>query len=295
MGKLNGVLENDSMEPGLKTLFTLIESYGDDLNISEEELYLAKEKGYIFDYPKYESHSDTLKKIPLIISQIDPKDIANAFLFSLSKRRLEYRSALGSYYYAKAVPEHDILKSRNEELAAKFDDCYFCRWQSWKKKTDQHKDILNIYSYRRYKNGGSAVGSVEIQYALFDLEQFIKLPKVTPTDEDIHIFKQILSCVKRLNGSDKAGKLRDMIIKSRIFKTNKDQVSVLLGELGICGILAGEEYPSYDVRFANEYERDPGEYRNDFAYPVNRWHARDGINMQKLKEVFGDEFAIDLK
>lgn len=45
---------------------------------------------------------------------------------------------------------------------------------------------------------------------------------------------------------------------------------------------------SYDEYFANEYERGPAEHRNDFAYPVNRWRAGDGINAEKLKEVFGD-------
>ena len=74
-------------------------------------------------------------------------------------------------------------------------------------------------------------------------------------------------------------------------KSNKDELSVLLGELGICGILAGNDFPSYDIYFANEYERDPTEYRNDFAYPLNRWHARDGINTVKLNAVFG--FALN--
>ena len=121
-------------------------------------------------------------------------------------------------------------------------------------------------------------------------EQFIKLPKVSPTDEDKRIFARILSCVETMDCSDKAGKLRDAISKARLFKSNKDEISVLLGELGICGILASNDFPAYDVYFANEYERDPVEHKNDFAYPANRWHARDGINHQKLLEVFGEVF-----
>ena len=64
-----------------------------------------------------------------------------------------------------------------------------------------------------------------------------------------------------------------------------------MGELGICGILAGNDFPSYDIYFANEYERDPVEYKNDFAYPVNRWFAKDGINQNKLKSVLGIELT----
>lgn len=130
--------------------------------------------------------------------------------------------------------------------------------------------------------------SPNLNYVIFDLEQFLELPKVIPTEEDKRILKEILACAGWLNRSDKAGKLRDTILKAGIFSTNKDEVSILLGILGICGILAGKDYPSYDICFANEYERSPAELKNDFAYPVNRWHAADGINAAKLKEVFGN-------
>lgn len=280
------------MDEGLKTLFALFKRAAwDEASVSEGEISIAKEKGYLFDYPAFETHSDSLRRIHPLLAQIDPKDIANAFLFSLSTRKLEYRSALGSYYYLAAIPEHDLMNSHNEILAAAANHCYCCGWSAW--KTNPDKDIRsgkNFYNYERYRYGGSIIGSVNINYALFDLEQFLKLPKVIPTDEDKRIFARILSCVEGLDGSDKVGKLRDAISKAKLFKSNKDELSVLLGELGICGILASNDFPSYDVYFANEYERDAIEYRNDFAYPANRWHARDGINRQKLAEVFGEDF-----
>ena len=277
------------MDKGQKTLLAMYKEYPFNKAISEDEIALAKEEGYLFDYPKYESHSDTINRLIRTLVQIDPKDVANAFLFSLSTRKLEYRSAFGSYYFAKAIPMHEIMKSHNETLAAMLCHCYLCGWQAWEEDPDQveMRYGLNLLNYMRYKYGGSPVGSLSIMYALFDLEQFLKLPAVIPTEEDTRILKEILSCVDLLNASDKAGKLRDTIIKTKAFKCNKDEVTVLLGELGISGILASKDYPSYDVFFANEYERDPAEYRNDFAYPVNRWHAWDGINTEKLKEVFG--------
>lgn len=280
------------MDEGLKTLFALYKSTNwDEVNISEDEMSVAKEQGYLFDYPEYETHSDMLQRLRSILAQIDPKDIANAFLFSLSTRRLEYRSALGSYYYATAIPEHEFMKSHNEILAAASIHCYLCGWSAWKdapNKLDE-KYGYNFKNYERYKYGGSVIGNLNLNYAIFDLEQFIKLPKVKPTDEDKRIFANILSCVDSLKSSDKVGKLRDAITKAKILKSNKEEISVLLGELGICGILASDEFPGYDVYFANEYERDPVEYKNDFAYPVNRWHARDGINTERLIKVFGED------
>lgn len=282
------------MDNGLKTLFALYKSTNwDEVNISEDEIAVAKEQGYLFDYPEYETHSDMLQRLRSILAQIDSKDIANAFLFSLSTRRLEYRSALGSYYYAMAIPDHEFMKSHNEILAAASIHCYFCGWSAWKdvpNKFDE-KYGYNFKNYERYKYGGSVIGNTNLNYAIFDLEQFVKLPKVKPTDEDKRIFAKILSCVECLESSDKVGKLREVIRKAKIFKTNKDEISVLLGELGICGILASNDFPAYDVYFANEYERDPVEYKNDFAYPVNRWYARDGINCKRLIEVFGEPFC----
>ncbi len=278
------------MEEGLKSLFALYKGTNwSENNITQEELTVAKRQGYLFDYPEFESHSDSLKRRHEILSHIDPKDVANAFLFSLSTRKLEYRSALGSYYYLSAVPEHDFMKSHNEILAAAGNHCYLCGWTAWETIPSRQsiKSGYNFYNWARYKDGGISIGIIGINYALFDLEQFIKLPKVTPTEKDKQIFRDILSCVDCLNSSDKAGKLRDTITKAKILKSNKDEVSVLLGELGICGILASNDFPAYDTYFANEYERDPVEYKNDFAYPVNRWHARDGINTERLNAVFG--------
>lgn len=282
------------MDEGLKTLFALYKSLNfNEVNISDDEITIAKAQGYMFDYPVYETHADMLKRLRFILEQIDPKDIANAFLFSLSTRRLEYRSALGSYYYAKAIPEHEFMNSHNEILAADSSHCYLCGWTAWKDSPNKFDERYgyNFENYERYKSGGSVIGNINLNYAIFDLEQFIKLPKVKPVDEDKRIFAKILSCVECLEGSDKAGKLRDVIKKTKIFKTNKDEISVLLGELGICGILASNDFPAYDVYFANEYERDPLEYKNDFAYPVNRWYARDGINDKRLIEVLGENFC----
>ena len=279
------------MDKGQKVLFAMYKGKpSDEVKVSAEDLAVAKAEGYLFDYPKYESHADTLDRLKGTLAQIDPKAVADAFLFSLSTRRLEYRSALGSYYFAKAIPAHEFMNSHNETLAAAARHCYLCGWQAWKDEPNSF-DLrygLNFKNYKRYKYGGNPIGILSIMDALFDLEQFLKLPAATPTEDDVRILKQILSCVDLLNASDKAGKLREAILKAKAFRCNKDEVSVLLGELGICGILAGKAYPALDEYFADEYERDPAEYKNDFAYPVNRWRAGDGINTEKLKEVFGD-------
>ena len=146
------------MDEGLKTLFALYKGTNwDEVNISEDEMAIAKEQGYLFDYPTYETHSNMLQRLRSILEQIDSKDIANAFLFSLSTRRLEYRSALGSYYYATAIPEHEFMRSHNEILAAASTHCYLCGWsnwpdapkefaEKWKGRGDEKQDTSNFWT-----------------------------------------------------------------------------------------------------------------------------------------------------
>lgn len=215
------------MDAGLKTLLALYKYSPHGCKpISEEEIALAKKEGYLFDYPEYKSHSEALNRLTNVLVQIDPKDIANAFLFSLSTRRLEYRSALGSYYYAKAIPPHEITKSHNEFFAARNDGCCLCGWTAWAKEPGK-LDLrygLNFLNYQRYKYGGNPIGSVKLTYILFDLEQFLKLPKVTPVKEDAEILNKILSCVDSLNDKDKAGKLRDAVAK--FYNSTKIEISI---------------------------------------------------------------------
>jgi len=237
-------------------------------------------------YPKFYSHRVVLKKINKVLKRISAEDVANAFLYSLSTRKLEYRSALGSYWYAIAIPKHKVDKGYHKH---KF-HCYLCGWDRCDKYMlgqDMEK-ILNYFYQQRYKYGG--VMHTKIDYALFDLEQFLKLPKVIPTDEDKEIIKNLLMCIKQLKDTDKAGKLKEVILKQNIFKTNKDEVSSLLDILGICGVLASKDFPCYYDNFVDEYQRSPIEHKNDFAYPVNRWRKVDGINYKRFEEIFNFKF-----
>ena len=64
--------------------------------ISSEEFEYAKEKGIMFPRIKTVQHDECMKRISDALSLITPEAAANAFLYSLSSRQLEYRSILGS-------------------------------------------------------------------------------------------------------------------------------------------------------------------------------------------------------
>lgn len=272
------------MDKGLKLLLATYWNEGIWGNNppTEADYAQAKAEGYVFDPAPYRSHDETLHDLRRITAQIAAEDVANAFLYSLSTRELHYRSALGSYYYALAIPEH----SHDSDGS-----CCFCNWMEIHNSgfTGQEMSEYNVFNFERYKWGG--VRHTSPGYALFDLEQFIQLPKVTPTEEDWSIMRGVLRAAKELEPNQKAGALRQLITKKKLLKSNKAEVEVILDILGICGILSSPDAPSYCDHFANVMERSPREHTNDFTYPVNRWHASDGINEDRFQKVFGRRYS----
>ena len=254
------------------------------LYITEEELQYAKEQGYLFDYPERISHKEYLKRLKEISGKITIEEVANAFLFSLSTRKLEYRSALGSYWYAISVPEHEF--SGCDEYHS---SCAICGWRGWKVQPDEREQRggYSTYSFERYKWGG--VRHCTASYALFDLEQFLKMEKPEHTKEDEQILSEIFHCISELEPRNKVGALQKVISQKKIVKSNKQEVDQLLDILGICGVLSSEEHPCYYDRFASRGDRNPPELTNDHEFPANWWQASDGINMKCLERVFEKE------
>ena len=250
--------------------------------LAAEDYEQAIEEGYMFRVTPVRTHNETLRKLRDVLDKISPKDVVNAFLYSLSTRQLQYRSALGSYYYALAIPDH----SHDEA-----ETCDLCNWLSINSVDSPEKEFggYNVFNFERYKWGG--IRHTHPEYALFDLEQFLLLPKVTPTEVDWNILKSILHAMEELPSSKKVGAYRELITKEKLLKSNKDEVEVLLNILGICGVLSGKNAPCYCDCFVDVWHRSPKEHINDYTYPVNRWYVSDGINNERFQKVFGIRYS----
>lgn len=258
--------------------------------IETEEFEYAKQKGLMFPYTETPGHADCLKRISDVVNKITPEEVANAFLYSLSTRQLEYRSALGSYWYAKAIVphEHDEIVKIDDSIGRVH--CDICQWQPYRKKSIEYKDEYNVLNSERYVYGG--VRHTYAVYALFDLEEYLKLPKVEHTKEDEVILAKILKLVEELDPKAKAGALQKAITAGKFLKSNKAEVDTIIDILGICGILENEEHQCYDEGFMDCIDRNPPELTNDYSYPVNWWMAKDGVNRKRLSIVFDEDFQI---
>lgn len=242
---------------------------------TEDEFLLAKEQGYMFDFCDYPSHSESLNLLRDLLSQITPQDVANAFLYSLSTRALDYRSAFGSYWYGRAIPDH--IPTNDQSCR--------CGWSSSDRICKFILSQRNILNFERHKWGGVRHGHLE--YILLDLEQFIKLPQKQPTEQDIQILRDILSAINELEPRKKVGAYRDLLSKKKLFPANKAEISKLLDLFGFSGILSTDEHPCPCIAYHGCWGLPPQEHTNDFRYPVNYWRASDGVNEERFFEVFG--------
>lgn len=238
--------------------------------LKKDELEYAKQAGVMFDPPEL-SHDDIIQNIVQIIPKLDLKEISEQFIASLSTRRLDLRSALGSYIVGSHLLEHLFIGEESY--------CLYCGSHS----KNREKQDLNVLNFERFKWGG--VRHLDPLYIAFDLNQFKKTEKIIPTPEDYEILKRIFETIKALPPEAKVRDLEKSL--SRVLKSNKEEREVLIQILGYCSILSSKEYPGFLYEFVPSIERElPNHYKNDWSFPVCWWNGKIGLNEVAINLLF---------
>jgi hypothetical protein len=236
-------------------------------NTSPDDLCYAKRAGVMFD-PIRLSHGDIVRRAIEIQWRFDPQAIANAFLASLSTRRLELRSALGSYAVLRHFPPHEHHVRRKS--------CPVCGGYD---APDQDED-LNVLNFERFKWGG--VRHEDPLYATFDLEWFRRLDPPSPTEADVAIFLRILRAIESVPPDTTAPQLEKTL--GGLLPSNKAERDVLVNILGFTGVLTIPEHAGFLNGFVRSDERDLPPHRFvDLGYPACWWKGRHGINYTALR------------
>jgi hypothetical protein len=222
--------------------------------IVAEDFEYAKEKGLMFD-PLTISKSELISKLDNTIQNISKKKITDAFLCSLTNKRLDLRSGLGSYENGKR-----LLTEKN------INDYYL--------GYGENRD-LNVLNFERIKWGGVRHHSGLYNY--LDLSLLEKENVPLPTKNDIEILKSILKVIDNSEHGEPPSKLRDRI--KEVYKASKSELSVLMEILGCADIIK-------PLRFDRKV---PG--KHDWTF-VLHWRGEDKYDKQKVKEYFG-EYGIE--
>ena len=64
--------------------------------LGADDFAYAKSRRVMFD-PIRPTHGEAISRLHSVIHRLEPRQVADGFLASLSTRRLDWRSALGSY------------------------------------------------------------------------------------------------------------------------------------------------------------------------------------------------------
>lgn len=245
--------------------------------VSQSDFEYAKSHRVMFD-PIRPSHEEAIELVQVLTKKINVQAVADRFLSSLSTRRLEWRSALGSYMAMRFMPTHDATVSDRT--------CRVCGLHDYHHIANHD---LNIANFTRLKWGG--VDHTSPIYAALDLQLFLEEPTSKPTDEDIEIFKELILNVRNAPFSTTSANLHKLFPAS--LKSNKAERGQLIAILGICGILATPEHAGFSGHFVPRSQRSlPDRHFIDMAYPACWWTGADGVNGERLREVFGHALSI---
>jgi hypothetical protein len=239
--------------------------------IEPEDFEYARTAGVMFDGPVSKTHNEVVFDVVATVRTLDPKLVADAFLLSLTTRRLELRSALGSYAVARLLPEHDHvpwLADRGEGKTR----CAICGL--WDVEVDVD---YNVLSFERYKWGG--VRRDDLTYVQFDLDQFVE-PDEQPTDEDRSLFRQLLAALDSQPPDVTAPRAQAAL---KVLPSNKDERGIFLDIMGVCGVLETPEHRGYAQQFIRAAQRELPPLRFvERSYPVCWWRGSNGVNRDAL-------------
>lgn len=228
--------------------------------LSKEEIAYAKDHGAIFEEERM-TKEKVIASLTQSLSCISLQDAAEAFLYSLSTRDLEYRYLLASYLYA----------------------------QSWMRfdqgKTDRVMKHFSKTFYQWVKYCGGGIWG-EIGKPTFYLSMFLQMEKHPSTEKDRTILREILTIANTMDDTATAITLCKQIQKQLVFPSNKKEVIGILETLAICGILETPQQRGYLDTFTPPLLRDTKDMRQSLSYPLNWWRGKHKVNKDHLFRIF---------
>jgi hypothetical protein len=236
--------------------------------LQPEDFAYAKAKGLMFD-PVSLTHDDAVSMAISSREAVSQEQVVAAFVSSLSSRRLDLRSALGSYAVIRHLNSHRPIPNSSQ--------CEICG------ASDRQDIDLNILNFERIKWGG--VRHEQIAYVGFDLRQLARMGLIKPTQEDWDILRGILETARALPSDAKLPSLVRAL--SPILTSNGDERRMLISILGLCGILVDVTLPDFRRRFVPSHSRvRPSHGTNDWPYPVQWWTGACGVQEKAVADWF---------
>jgi len=208
----------------------------------------AKAKGLMFETLTI-SKSELVDNLQKILKQVPLKKITDAFLSSLTNKRLDWRSGLASYANAQR-----LLIDNNAH------DFYLGHGDN---------EDLNVLNFERIKWGG--VRHNNGLYNWLDLTLLNKENVSSPTEQDIGTMKLILDVIDKSENGETPSKLRDRL--KDVLKGSKEERHVIMEILGCANILKPSRFD----------RKEPG--KHDWTF-VLHWRGEDKYDRANVRKYF---------
>lgn len=253
----------------------------EDRSIGGADFEYAKAHGMMFD-PVVLTHDDIVERLLAQRGRVQLSAVAAAFLASLSTRRLDVRSALGSHVFALHFPDHSLSVTPETHPNRRGQQCLRCGRYAFREPKSENLSVLN---FERHKWGG--VRRDNPLYAWLDLRLFEQTEPVEPSETDRQILRQILNAAASLPDNARPNLLVESL--KDVVRSNKAERKNLIETLSLCGILQPAGRPGYLDGFTEYRDRaHTGEHYNDWGYPAIWWRGSDGVNRDAVSRIFPD-------
>jgi hypothetical protein len=245
---------------------------------SDEDFAYARDAGLMFD-PVTIDHDQLPLQIRRLVRRIPLRDVVEAFVSSLSSRRLDLRSAITSYVIGRAMPIHTFPQRHIDKTAV----CGVCGAAAF---VSQPAD-WNRFSFERHHWGGVWIN--DPYYIAFDLERFAAGDHPLASDADWEQLRELLGAVRDASATDpelRPNGLVDVLRKVRS-GSNESERRHLVTTLVAIGVLEPSAYPSFRSGWVDLQDRgDAPEPKSNWMYPVLFWRGRDGLDPAAVREFF---------
>lgn len=245
--------------------------------LTEKEIQYCMEKGVMFP-PLELPHDRVIEEIKDMAEAISLEEAVHAFLYSITSGDNRYRTILSSVIWGRCVPLHHVIFSPEKRSK----ECLLCSLHMQDKKYCEQN--LNAYSKFRYHSGEEDIHAAG--YVWLDLKEYHNLPKVNYDKDSIHILNRIFGLAQELSPANKVVALQKLITAEKFFPATKNQINTIFAVLSACGIFDTPEHKSISTSFIPNSQRNLV-MESEFAYPLNYWRGKHGINYEAVARIFG--------
>jgi hypothetical protein len=234
--------------------------------VTQAEYEYAKDAGVMFD-PIDVTHDALVERAIAARRNLAPARVAEAFLASLSSRRLDWRSALGSLSAILHLPDHAFIPLPHAP------GCAMCGQVPNAMAAD-----VSVLNFQRLKWGG--VWHSRPLFAALDLEWFTALHVPQPSEIDLQILSTALDRFRSLPSGARPGHLEKAL--RGLLPSNTSERRTLIDILGLAGVLVPRNRPTFWGEYPPTMDREGPPRTSDWSYPVLWWTGIDGINQDAV-------------